>query len=520
MIDLWHFIVQNLPEVGSQTVEHLYLTFFALMIAALLGLPVGILASRYKKLSGSILGSVGVIQTIPSIALLGFLLPLFGIGTTPAIIALFLYALLPIVRNTYSGITDVDDAVVEAARGMGMSGAQILRRIELPLAMPVIFAGIRTATVINVGVATLCALIGAGGLGEFIFRGIALNNVNMILAGAIPAALMALGFDFLLGLVENNINRLGKPVLIGLIGITTLIGGWLLGSSFQSDPFRAGMPTEFIQRADGYRALETQYQLDMPTLEMNQALMYQALKNKKVDVIGGYSTDGRIKAYDLTMLTDDQNFFPPYSCAPVIRRETLERYPELESVLNQLSGKVTNKAMIEMNFQVDEKEQNPNQVAKAFLQEHDFRTDNDRTGEPELIIGGKNFTEQFILGHMFAILIENYTSLTVDTKLGLAGTKIVFDALQNNEIDLYPEYTGTGLYVWLKEQKAVADSLNNNQQKIYHYVKERSKKRFDITWLNPLGFENTYALMMRREQAQKLSIGSISELSEYVQQHE
>lgn len=520
MIDLWHFIQQNLPEIGSQTVEHLYLTFIALILAALLGLPLGITASRYKKISGSILGSVGVIQTIPSIALLGFLLPLFGIGTTPAIIALFLYALLPIVRNTYSGIADVDDAVVEAARGMGMSGTQILTRIELPLAMPVIFAGIRTATVINVGVATLCALIGAGGLGEFIFRGIALNNVNMILAGAFPAALMALAFDFLLGLVEKNIDRLGKQVIVGLLSLSVLIGGWLLIISYQSDSFKAGMPTEFIQRADGYRALEKHYGLDMPTLEMNQALMYQALKNKKVDVIGGYSTDGRIKAYHLKILEDDKNFFPPYSCAPVLRRETLKKYPEVKSVLQKLSGNIPNNAMIEMNFQVDERGRDPREVAREFLKEQGFRTETDYTGEPDLTIGGKNFTEQFILGHMFAILIENYTSLTVDTKLGLAGTKIVFDALVNGALDLYPEYTGTGLYVWLKEEKSVADSLDNSQEKIYQYVKKRSRKQFNISWLEPLGFENTYAIMMRNEQAKKLSINSISGLAEYLERRE
>ena len=153
-------------------------------------------------------------QTIPSVALLGFLLPLLGIGVVPAIVALFLYALLPIVRNTSTGIEEVDEFVREAARGMGMSDIQILTKVELPLAVPVIFAGIRTATVINVGVATLCALIASGGLGEFIFRGIALNNVNMILAGAIPAAMLAMFFDFVLGILQKFIRQLIKPVLI------------------------------------------------------------------------------------------------------------------------------------------------------------------------------------------------------------------------------------------------------------------------------------------------------------------
>ena len=164
------FICKHQKEIIEQTGEHIGLTIIALSIAILLGLPLGIILTRYKKSSPSVLGVVGVIQTIPSIALLGFLLPFLGIGVKPAIVALFLYALLPIVRNTYTGINGVDPAVREAAKGMGMSDPQILFKVELPLAVPVIFAGIRTATVINVGIATLCALIGSGGLGEFIFQ--------------------------------------------------------------------------------------------------------------------------------------------------------------------------------------------------------------------------------------------------------------------------------------------------------------------------------------------------------------
>ena len=160
------------------------------------------------------LGFVNIIQTVPSIALLGFMLPFFGIGVTPAIIALFLYALLPIVRNTYAGIQGVEPLVVEAARGLGLSDRQVLQQVELPLALPMIFAGLRTATVINIGVATLCALIAAGGLGEYIFRGIAVNNTNMILAGAVPASLLAIVLDVLLGALERGLqsNAVSKTV--------------------------------------------------------------------------------------------------------------------------------------------------------------------------------------------------------------------------------------------------------------------------------------------------------------------
>ena len=150
------------------------------------------------------LGIAGVLQTIPSIALLGFMIPLLGIGPLPAITALFLYALLPVIRNTYTGINGVDPGVREAAVAMGMTAAQRLFRVDLVLAFPVIMAGIRTATVINVGVGTLAAYIAAGGLGEFIFGGIALNNTNMILAGAIPAALLAIGLDFLLSRLQRT----------------------------------------------------------------------------------------------------------------------------------------------------------------------------------------------------------------------------------------------------------------------------------------------------------------------------
>ena len=518
MEQLFTFIAENSSEMLRQTGEHIALTFIALAIAILAGLPLGILATRFKKLETSVLGSVGVIQTIPSIALLGILLPVFGIGVVPAVVALFLYALLPIVRNVHSGINGVDHSVTEAARGMGMSDNQILAKIELPLAVPVIFAGIRTATVINVGVATLCALIGAGGLGEFIFRGIALNNVQMILAGAVPAAFLALGFDVLLGFIQKHIKILIKPFFYSSAVLLIVIVPWLFISMFDSDTrsFRAGMPTEFMERSDGYKALKQHYGFDLPTMEMNQALMYQAIKNGRVDVIGGYSTDGRIDAFDLKVLRDNENFFPPYSAAPLIHQETLRQFPDLENALGKLSGLISNEDMIEMNFRVDEKGESPKTVAINFLKEKGLRTDKEREGTDEVIVGGKNFTEQFILAEMFKNVIENYTDLTVGTRLGLAGTQIVFGALTNREIDLYPEYTGTGLYVLLKRDSKTAAELGNSQQQVFEYVKEEIKKEFNLVWLDPLGFENTYAMMMRSEQANRLGIETISDLVEYL----
>src|SRR5699024_6268157 len=176
MDEFWNFLLANQSEILDQTVQHLGLTFISLLIAVLVGLPIGLLATRYEKISGPVLGAVGIIQTIPSLARLGFMLPLLGIGPLPSITALCLYGLLPIVRNNYSGINEVEDSVTEAARGMGMTDGQILRKVELPLATPAIFAGIRTATVINVGVATFCALIGDGGEGAYILLCITLYS--------------------------------------------------------------------------------------------------------------------------------------------------------------------------------------------------------------------------------------------------------------------------------------------------------------------------------------------------------
>ena len=169
---LFDFMRQESGKLLTQTLEHVGLTFISLLIAVLIGVPTGILIRKNERLASVVLGFTGVLQTIPSIALLGFLIPLAGIGAKPAIIALLLYALLPIVRNTYTGIVGVNPALVEAATAMGMTPVQVLRRVQLPLALPVIFAGIRTATVINVGVATLAAYIAAGGLGEDLFGGL------------------------------------------------------------------------------------------------------------------------------------------------------------------------------------------------------------------------------------------------------------------------------------------------------------------------------------------------------------
>ncbi|MGD8697709.1 MAG: ABC transporter permease [Gemmatimonadales bacterium] len=201
------FLMNNRVEFLSLTLEHLFLVAASTGIAILIGVPLGILLTRRPRLGPPVLGLANVFQTIPSLALFGLLIPipvLGGVGARTAILALILYALLPIIRNTYTGIQGVDPSVREAGRGMGMTDRQLLLMVEIPLAFGVILAGVRVATVISVGVATIAAAIGAGGLGEFIFRGVAMVNNSLILAGAIPAALMALAADFLLGRLERR----------------------------------------------------------------------------------------------------------------------------------------------------------------------------------------------------------------------------------------------------------------------------------------------------------------------------
>jgi osmoprotectant transport system permease protein len=190
-------------ELAHALLQHIQISFIALFFAVLIAIPLGVYLTRRQRAAEGIIGVTAVMQTIPSLALLGLLIPIFGIGTVPAIIALVVYALLPILRNTYTGIKEVDPAMIEAASAMGMNNRQRLARVELPLAMPVIMAGIRTATVLIIGTATLAALIGAGGLGDIILLGIDRNDTALIVLGAIPAALLAVVFDFLLRRLER-----------------------------------------------------------------------------------------------------------------------------------------------------------------------------------------------------------------------------------------------------------------------------------------------------------------------------
>lgn len=201
-MNFFKYVINNYPLIIKYTIQHLQITGIAIFFAIVIGVPVGIIVTRYKRLADLILTVAGILQTIPSIAFFGILIPFLGIGRNTAVLVLFLYALLPIVKNTYTGIKEVSPYLIDAGRGMGMTNWQILHMVEIPQSLSVIMAGVRIATVINIGTTTIAAYIGAGGLGQLIFSGIQMYRREMILAGAVPAAILAVIADQLLGYVE------------------------------------------------------------------------------------------------------------------------------------------------------------------------------------------------------------------------------------------------------------------------------------------------------------------------------
>ncbi|WP_423190181.1 ABC transporter permease/substrate-binding protein [Alkalibacterium sp. f15] len=497
---------QRQQDVWTALIEHMQLSFISLVIAVLIAVPLGIFLMERKKIAEPIIQVTAIFQTIPSLAVLGLLIPIVGIGFVPAIIALFIYALLPILRNTYTGLTGIDPSLNEAADAMGMDRFRKLTKVQLPLALPVIMAGIRTATVLIIGTATVAALIGAGGLGSLILLGINRGNNYLIILGAVPSALLAILFDRLLSYLQHtslkktmiilssafvvmgsilvvpllfqddddiviagklgsepeilmNIYKLliedqtdltatvepnfGETSFVfnalrsGEVDIYTEFTGTVLGNFFDEVPepgtsrevvyedardrlqetydmtllepmdfnntyalattaefaeennletisdlapvansVSAGFTIEFNDREDGYPGIQNMYGFSFgEVITMEPQLRYTAMEQGDVNVIDAYSTDSQIEVYDLVVLEDDQQLFPPYQGAPLMMTALIEEHPEIEEVLSILSGRITDDQMRNMNYQVDEEDRPAEDVARDFLIEEGLLED-------------------------------------------------------------------------------------------------------------------------------------------------
>ena len=478
--------------------QHLQLSLLTLLLAIFLAVPLAIYLSTRKRASNWVLQVAGIFQTIPSMALLGLFIPIMGIGTLPALTALVIYAIFPILQNTITGLQGIDPSLEEAGVAFGMTKWERLKKFEIPLAMPVIMSGIRTAAVMIIGTATLAALIGAGGLGSFILLGIDRNNASLILIGALSSAFLAIAFNLLLKwmekaklrtifaafavmilglgasytpsllskpekenlviagklgpepeilanmykiLIEENTDmtvtvkpNFGKTTFLyealkkGDIAIYPEFTGTVTESLLKPAPqvghdpgavyqaardgikrqddlallkpmayqntyavavpkkiaqeyglktisdlkkvegqLKAGFTLEFTDREDGNKGLQKVYGLNLQVSTMEPALRYQAIQSGDIQITDAYSTDAELARYDLVVLEDDKQLFPPYQGAPLMKTALLEKHPELEAVLNKLAGKITADQMSQMNYQVGVEGKSSNQVARDFL---------------------------------------------------------------------------------------------------------------------------------------------------------
>ena len=373
-------------QLFSTIIEHIQLSFIALFIATLIAVPIAILLTKTKKLSEIVMNIAAVLQTIPSLALLGLMIPIFGIGRLPAIIALVVYALLPILRNTYTGIKEVDPSLIEAAKGIGMKPLRRLTKVELPIAMPVIMAGIRTAMVLIIGTATLAALIGAGGLGDLILLGIDRNNSALILIGAIPAALLAIIFDFILRYMERLSYKkllisLGTIVIVIIIAIAipmaaqkgdkiTFAGK--LGSEPSIIEVKDGMgKTSFLFNAlksdeiDGY--------LEFTGTVLGE-LTKEDLKSKKENDVYQQAKSSLEKKYDMTMLKP-MKYNNTYALA--VKRDFAKKY-QIKTIgdLRKVEDKLKPGFTLEFNDRPD--------GYKAVKKTYHLNLSNVKTMEPKL----------------------------------------------------------------------------------------------------------------------------------------
>lgn len=313
-----------------------------------------------------------------------------------------------------------------------------------------------------------------------------------------------------------NIKTRVKILVTSVVAITVVL--LIPRHTNHSHKLKAAFDAEFLTRSDGYRGLSQCYGLEFSSepIQMDPGLMYRAIADGAVDVIDGFATDGRIPAYGLVVLKDDKGFFPPYYAAPLINSQTLEKYPEIEQILNRLAGQISSKTMQELNYEADEKGRKAENVAREFLTSRGLIEPNAIPGDRivgSITVGGKQFTEQEILGQIMACLIECNSNIKVIRKLNLGGTMICFNALKAGDLDLYPEYTGTGLVNILK-RKVISDP-----DKVYGIVQQAFLEEHGLLWLKPFGFNNTYTLTMRKQHAEKLGIVTISDLTDYIGSH-
>ena len=502
---LMKLLTEDFKFFTNLTIEHILISLLAISIASVLGIILGIIISEYRKFSGLILGTVNILYTIPSIALLGFFITITGVGNTTALIALIIYALLPIIRSTYTGIVNINPLIIEASEGMGSTKLQQLFKVKLPLALPVLMSGIRNMVTMTIALAGIASFVGAGGLGVAIYRGITTNNSAMTFLGSLLIAILALVFDFILGLIEKRltnhkrvkykinpkliilglfivifgayfslnskkdktINIATKPMTEGYIlgqmltelieqdtdlkvNITNGVGGGTsnihpaivkgefdlypeyTGTSWEavlkkeasydeskfdelqkeykekynleyvnlygfnntyglavnkdiaekynlktysdlakvSNNLIFGAEYDFFEREDGYKELQKVYNIDFKKkIDMDIGLKYQAMKDKKIDVMVIFTTDGQLAVSDVIVLEDDKKMYPSYRAGTVVRSEILSEYPELKPILEKLNNILDDKIMADLNYQVESKGKKPEDVAREYLQE-------------------------------------------------------------------------------------------------------------------------------------------------------
>lgn len=451
------YILNNKDQVLSLTIDHIKLTTVSVGLAILIGVPLGILISYVNKLNKPVLGIANVIQAIPSMALLGFAIPFLGIGTLPAIVMVILYSLLPIVKNTYTGIANINSDIIESARGIGLTKLQILRKIQIPLALPIIMAGVRISAVTAVGLMTMAAFIGAGGLGDLVFSGIRTVNNNQILAGAIPACLLALFVDFIVGIIEKLVTPLslqekalskdkkfkGKrfekvivsitaALIVAILGFTAISSGStndkkiiVGGKDFSEQHILVHMISELIED-------KTDIEVIRQTNLGGTQVCFSALKNGDIDMYVDYSGT----AYGDTLK------YPPIN--------------DMDKVYTTVKSDFKEEFNIEVLKQMEFNNTYVLAVTKEKANKYNLETISDLEKVDSEFITGTTF--EFLNREDGLLGIEKVYNLKFKDSKGLDGSPRYL-ALNNNDTDIVDAFSTDGL---LKKFNLVSLKDNKN----------------------------------------------------------